>query len=75
VIRGNTVGERLRYLRTRRVLTLRELAERAGMTRWQTIADIEAGRTRPRPSTLRKIAAALGVDPADLLPEDGDPAA
>jgi len=75
VIRGTTVGDRIRYLRTRRVLTMKELADRAGLPRWRTVADIEAGRQRPRPSTLRKIAAALGVEPADLLPEEGDPAA
>ena len=64
------MGERIRYLRTRRVLTLQELAARAGIPRWQTVWEIETGRSRPRPSTLRKIAAALGVEPGELLPED-----
>jgi len=68
------VGDRIRYLRTRRVLTLQELAAKAGMPRWQTVWEIETGKSRPRPSTLRKIAAALGVEPADLLPADGGPA-
>jgi transcriptional regulator with XRE-family HTH domain len=40
------------------------------LPRYQTILDIETGRRRPRPSTLRKIAAALEVEPGDLLPED-----
>jgi len=64
------VGERIRYLRRRRVLTQKELAEKAGMARWRTVADIEAGRQQPRPSTLRKIAAALDVEPSALLPDD-----
>jgi transcriptional regulator with XRE-family HTH domain len=64
------LGDRIRYLRQRRVLTLQELAERAGIPRYQTILDIEKGRRQPRPSTLRKIAAALEVEPAALLPED-----
>lgn len=64
------MGERIRYLRQRRVLTMKELADLAGMRRWQTIGDLEAGRQRPRPSTLRKIAAALGVEPNELLPLD-----
>jgi len=70
VIRGTTVGERIRHLRQRRVLTIRELAERAGIPHWQTVQAIEAGKHHPRPSTLRKIAAALGVEPVALLPEE-----
>jgi transcriptional regulator with XRE-family HTH domain len=68
------VGQRIRYLRRRRVLTIQELAERAGIPRWKTVQEIETGKTTPRPSTLRKIAAALGVEPGELLPEDGEPA-
>jgi transcriptional regulator with XRE-family HTH domain len=64
------VGERIRHVRHRRVLTMKELAERAGIRRWQTIHDIEIGRQKPRPSTLRKIAAALEVEPGQLLPDD-----
>jgi transcriptional regulator with XRE-family HTH domain len=74
VIKGATVGERIRHLRTRRVLTQQELADRAGIPRYQTILDIEKGRTRPRPSTLRKIAAALEVEPSALLPDEGESA-
>ena len=68
------MGARIRYLRQRRVLTLQELADRAGIPRYQTILDIETGKRQPRPSTLRKIAAGLGVEPSDLLPENGDAA-
>jgi transcriptional regulator with XRE-family HTH domain len=74
VIKGGTVGERVRYLRQRRVMTIRELAERAGIAHWQTVQAIETGKHRPRPSTLRKLAAALEVEPAALLPENGDAA-
>lgn len=62
------MGERVRYLRERRVLTQEELAQKAGL-RTATVGDLERGKHRPRPSTLRKIAAALHVDPTDLLPE------
>ena len=66
------MGERIRYLRRRRALTLVELAAATGIRRYQTLSAIEIGRTQPRLSTLRKIAAALGVEPAALLPEEPD---
>jgi len=56
----------LRELRERRILTQAELAERAGTTQ-PRIAMLETGRVgRPHPSTLRKLAAALDLDPADV---------
>jgi XRE family transcriptional regulator of biofilm formation len=69
------LGERIRYLRSRRVLTLQELAERAGIAKYQTISAIEKGLRQPRPSTLRKIAAALDVEPSALLPDEPDESA
>ena len=51
-------------------LTLRELAEASGVDH-TTIWQLEAGRRGARPSTVRKLAAALGVQPADLIPDDG----
>ena len=65
---------RLRELRLRRALNQRELAARAGLTQ-ATVVALERGRSEPRPSTLRKLAAALGVDPGELWepddPEEG----
>jgi transcriptional regulator with XRE-family HTH domain len=59
--------EKLRGARRRAALTQTELAEKAGVG-VATIARIETGEiTEPRVSTLRKLADALGVTPADLL--------
>jgi DNA-binding XRE family transcriptional regulator len=48
----------LRDLRDDRALSQQELATRAGVSK-TTIVHIEAGRIRPHPSTVRKLAAAL----------------
>jgi transcriptional regulator with XRE-family HTH domain len=58
---------RLRALRKRKVLTQKELAQRAGLTRRGTVLKIEAGQTEPYPRTVRKLAKALGVQPRDLM--------
>ena len=60
-------GMRLRELRERRVLSQGQLAERAGVGR-NTINRLEGGRLKKaRPSTLQKIAGALGVNPEELV--------
>jgi DNA-binding XRE family transcriptional regulator len=51
----------LRDARLRKLLTQRQLAERAGVTQ-ATIVRIERGEPA-YPSTLRKLARALGVEP------------
>ncbi len=56
---------RLRRLREERALTQRELAELAGTTAVTIIHAEKGGETRP--STLRKLANALGVTPRELL--------
>jgi transcriptional regulator with XRE-family HTH domain len=55
----------LRELREERLLSQQELASRAGVSK-TTIVNIETGQIRPHPATLRKLAAALKVDPAAL---------
>jgi transcriptional regulator with XRE-family HTH domain len=55
----------LRELRQTRVLSQRELAQRAKVSQ-KTIVDIETGKVHPHPATLRKLAAALGVEAEDL---------
>ena len=55
----------LALLRRRRVLTQRQLAERAGITH-ATVVALEKGRGRPQLTTMRKVADALGVEPADI---------
>jgi transcriptional regulator with XRE-family HTH domain len=60
-------GEKLRGVRDRRLLSQRELAERAGLSP-TTILKLEAGRVEdPHPRTVRKLAQALEVDPAELV--------
>ncbi len=60
------VGEKLKRLRTLNALTQAELAERAGLTT-AAVARIERDEAEPRPSTLRKLAEALDVQPRDLI--------
>jgi transcriptional regulator with XRE-family HTH domain len=57
---------RLKDIRQRKALTQQQLAERAGVNR-VTIARIEGGKDEPFPTTVRKVADALGVEPEDLL--------
>ncbi len=59
---------RLRDIRERRLLTQAELADLAGLQR-VTINRLESGATAARISTVRKLAAALGVDAAELMGE------
>ncbi len=63
------VGEQLKNLRTLRALTQAEVAERAGLTT-ATVARVERNEIEPRMTTLRKLAAALEVDPAELVRGD-----
>ncbi len=58
--------ERLKELRRERVLSLRELEGRSGVS-YNTIWRIEDGRQGAHPRTIRKLAEALGVEPAELL--------
>jgi transcriptional regulator with XRE-family HTH domain len=64
---------RLRELRQRRVLTLHELEERSGVS-YNTIWRLENGRTGAHPRTIRKLAAALGVEPEELVRIEGSDA-
>ena len=58
--------DRLRELRRLRVLTLRELEEKSGIS-YNTIWRLENGYREARPSTIRKLAAALGVEASELV--------
>ena len=67
----------IRELRQRKLLSQRELAEKAGVSE-TTIVKLELGATRPQPRTLRKIAAALGIgaeEMADIVAKAGKAAA
>ena len=60
------VGDNLKRLRTLNALTQVELAQRAGLTT-AAVARIERDEVEPRPSTLRKLANVLNVQPRDLI--------
>jgi transcriptional regulator with XRE-family HTH domain len=64
---------KLRELRQRRVLTLHELEECSGVS-YNTIWRLEHGRTGAQPRTIRKLAAALGVEPEELVKVGGEDA-
>ena len=62
---------RLRELRRRRVLTLEELADKAGVGR-NTIWRLEHGVMGAQPRTIRKLARALNVEPEELVKTEDD---
>jgi transcriptional regulator with XRE-family HTH domain len=62
---------RLRELREDRVLSLRELEERSGVSH-NTIWRLEDGRQGAHPRTIRKLAEALGVEPTELTKGGSD---
>lgn len=58
---------KLKELRSQNVLTLAELSDKSGVT-LNTIWRIESGYSKSaRPSTVRKLATALGVEPGELV--------
>ena len=60
---------KLRQLRRQKVLSMRELEEKSGVS-YNTVWRLETERTGAQPRTIRKLAKALDVDPAELLPEE-----
>ena len=63
--------QRLRELRRQKVLSMRELEEISGVS-YNTIWRLENSVTGAQPRTIRKIARALGVDPAELVKGEDD---
>lgn len=59
-------GDRLRELRTDRMLTQRDLASEAGIA-LSTVVNLEKQHTAPRFGTIRKLAKALEVEPHTLM--------
>jgi transcriptional regulator with XRE-family HTH domain len=55
----------LRDLRLQQALSQRDLAAQAGVAA-KTIVDVELGRVEPTLKTIRKLAAALGVEPREV---------
>jgi len=56
----------LRKLRAERALTLRALADISGVS-YDTINKLELGRRPAHASTIRKLTAALGAEPRELM--------
>jgi transcriptional regulator with XRE-family HTH domain len=59
-------GMKVRELREQQALSLRELSDLSGVN-YNAIWRIEVGRTGAQPRTVRRLAAALGVEPHELL--------
>jgi transcriptional regulator with XRE-family HTH domain len=64
------IGDRLRDLRKRRLLTQEQLAERSGVG-IATIVRVERNQVEPRGSTIRKLAEALSVEAEELVKTEG----
>jgi transcriptional regulator with XRE-family HTH domain len=60
------IGDNVRYWRARRALTQSQLAEAAGLT-LSTVNRIERGIAKPHPTTIHKLAVALGVGVEEIL--------
>ena len=60
----------LRRLRAAQPLTVRELADRSGVS-YNTITMLENRHRTANPSTVRRLASALGVEPRELMDQDG----
>ena len=60
------IGDRLRDLRKRSLLTQRQLADKSGVG-VTTIIRIERNQVEPQGSTIRKLAGALSVAPEELV--------
>jgi transcriptional regulator with XRE-family HTH domain len=64
------IGDRLRDLRKRALLTQRELAEKSGVG-VTTIIRIERNQVEPHGRTIRRLAEALKVAPEELVKTEG----
>ena len=65
------MGATLRRARERRLMTQAELSAKTGISA-ANLSRIETGKQQPRFSTLRRLAAALDIDPTELLADDAD---
>ena len=63
------IGTQVKRERERALLTQQELADRAGIG-LTTLNRIENDHAEPHFRTIRKLANALGVDPAALIPKE-----
>ena len=59
-------GEKLRTLRELHPMTMEELANLSGLS-WNTVWRLENEERTPHPSTVRKLASVLGIEPKELM--------
>jgi transcriptional regulator with XRE-family HTH domain len=69
---GEEMAQPLREIRESKGLSQDDLARLSGVAK-STIVDLELGRRKPRPSTRRKLAQALGVRPEEIIFGSGTP--
>jgi transcriptional regulator with XRE-family HTH domain len=62
-------AEKLKALRQERMLSQRDLARAIGSIQ-ATISELERGRRKAQPRTVRKLAEVLGVEPRELVVGD-----
>ena len=67
---GLEVGERLRAIRLLRRLTLREVADAAGVSE-SFVSQLERGRSSASVATLQRLSAAVGIEISDLFADEG----
>jgi transcriptional regulator with XRE-family HTH domain len=60
------IGKNLRRVRDSRLMTQQELADKSGLG-LRTIVRIESDKVEPRYSTIKSLAAALEVEPRELV--------
>jgi transcriptional regulator with XRE-family HTH domain len=65
------IGDKLREMRKRALLTQQQLADQSGVG-ITTIIRVERNQVEPHARTIRKLAEALGVEPHELLKGDGN---
>ena len=63
------IGDRLKQIRKRKLMSQRDLAEKAGISQ-NALVQIENNRVDPHYQTLRKLVEALDVEPDELLGEE-----
>jgi transcriptional regulator with XRE-family HTH domain len=62
-------GARLKHWRLARTMTIRQLAVKSGVDH-SAISAIERGLRTPHPSTIKKLADALEIEPRELLRDE-----
>jgi transcriptional regulator with XRE-family HTH domain len=68
-----TLGEKIRELREKKDISLREFARQLGDLSAAFISDVELGRRFPSEKVLKQMAEILGTDAEDLLKYDTRP--